>query len=78
MIANVPIPTISSSIDYTLIPTKGGWRLSAWESATVTKDRRRPLLYLMRLKTAVEELIGTIKILRIRISLYLLLNTPKT
>ena len=45
MIANVPIPATSSGIDYTLIPTKRGWRLSAWESATVTKDRRRPFLW---------------------------------
>ncbi len=45
MITNTPLPAITPGIDYTLIPTKEGWRLTAWESALVTKQRLRPFLW---------------------------------
>jgi len=45
MIANAPVSFITPDIDYTLISTKEGWRLTAWESAVITKQRLRPFLW---------------------------------
>ena len=45
MIANAPTPVINTGVDYTLTPTRVGWRLTAWESAEVTEERLRPFLW---------------------------------
>lgn len=45
MIANAPKCVTPPGIEYTLTPTKQGWRLTVWEEAAVTKDRVRPFLW---------------------------------
>lgn len=43
MIANAPPKT--SVVDYILVSTQNGWKLTAWEPAEVTSQRRRPFLW---------------------------------
>jgi hypothetical protein len=43
MIANAPSKT--TCVDYSLTSTQNGWKLTAWEPAAVTVQRRRPFLW---------------------------------
>jgi len=43
MIANAPPKT--TCVDYILVSTQHGWKLTAWEPAAVTVQRRRPFLW---------------------------------
>ena len=43
MIANAP--SKPTCVDYSLTSTKNGWKLTAWEPAAVTVQRRRPFLW---------------------------------
>ncbi len=43
MIANAPPKT--TCVDYILVSTQHGWKLTAWEPAAVTVHRRRPFLW---------------------------------
>jgi hypothetical protein len=43
MIANAPPQT--TCVDYSLTSTQKGWKLTAWEPAAVTFQRRRPFLW---------------------------------
>ena len=43
MIANAPPKT--TCVDYILASTQHGWKLTAWEPAAVTLQRRRPFLW---------------------------------
>jgi hypothetical protein len=43
MIANAPPK--ATCVDYILVSTQRGWKLTAWEPAAVTSQRRRPFLW---------------------------------